>query len=246
MKKMKFNRSVLTMMFALLTNAFVYSQMPAAITVEPANATVYDEITLTFDPEEACFQSGSLVGLPYVALHSGVTVNGNAWQNVIGFDGTGANGQSPILNYNGDGTYSMVFIPYEFYGFSAGATVTQICAVFNNGNDWNNDGRDFEPGGTVCMDFFIPILPGIPPGAGLNSIVPNEGEQGESIAVNIFGINTHFQNPATTTWLSLGSEIIDFSSIYAVNDTLISAQLSIPGTATPGYWDVNVDNPDDG
>lgn len=101
-------------------------------------------------------------------------------------------------------------------------------------------------GGTDCLDFFIPILSGTPPVAGINSIVPNQGELGESLSVNIFGINTNFQNAATTTWLSMGTETLDFLSIYAVNDTLISAQLSISGDATPGYWDLNVDNPEDG
>ena len=111
----------------------LYSQMPAAITIVPENATVYDEITLTFDPDEACFQSGSLSGLPYIAMHSGVTIDGNVWQNVVGFDGIGNNGQTPILSINADTTYSITYIPFDFYGFAPGANVTHICAVFNNG-----------------------------------------------------------------------------------------------------------------
>jgi len=223
-----------------------YGQMPDAITIEPVNATVYDEITLTFDPAEACFQSGSLSGLPGIAMHSGVTINGSTWQNVIVYNGTGVNGQPPTLSSNPDGTFSIVYTPYDFYGFAVGANVTQICAVFNNGTDWTQDGRDFQPGGTNCMDFFIPILPGIPPLPGINSIVPNQGEQGALLNVNIFGINTHFQNAGTVTWLSLLSDSIGIPSLYAVNDTLISAQLSIPVAASVGFWDVNVANPVDG
>ena len=48
------------------------AQMPAAITIDPPNATAYDEITLFFDPGLACFENGSLVGSPSLALHSGV------------------------------------------------------------------------------------------------------------------------------------------------------------------------------
>ncbi|MCD4789795.1 MAG: T9SS type A sorting domain-containing protein [Bacteroidales bacterium] len=228
--------------FLLIENKAV-CQMPAAISIEPANATVYDEITLTFDPEEACFLSGSLVGFPYVAMHSGITINGNQWQNVIGFDATGANGQSPILTLNADDTYSIIFIPFEFYGFAPGANVTQICAVFNNGSNWNEDGRDFESGGVNCIDFFIPILPGTPPVIPyLQAIEPDNGDQGASLNVQIFCLNTHFQEDTTTAWLNNDSEIININSIYAVNDTLISAQLSIPGDALSDFWHVNIYN----
>jgi hypothetical protein len=236
--------SVFIILFISSVNAF--SQMPAAISIEPENATVYDEITLTFDPVEACFQSGSLAGLPSIGMHSGVTINGSTWQNVIAFNATGANGQSPILTANPDGTFSIIYTPYDFYGFAVGANVTQICAVFNNGTDWTQDGRDFQSGGTNCMDFFIPIQSGTPVIPGITSIVPNEAEQGESLNVNIFGINTHFQNTGTTAWISLLSDSLGFQSIYAVNDTLISAQLEVPSDAVTGFWDVNVVNPEDG
>ena len=152
-------KKLLLVTTAIFFSWMAFSQMPAAITIEPENATVFDEITLTVDINQACWEAGSLSGAPYIAMHSGVTLNGNAWQYVINFDGIGANGQTPILSSNGDDTYSITFIPYEFYGFPAGGTVTQICGVFNNGNNWNQDARDFDAGGVDCMDFFIPILP---------------------------------------------------------------------------------------
>jgi len=132
-------------------------QMPAAITIEPPTATAYDELTLIFDPALACFQSGSLAGLPSIAIHSGVTyLTGEIWQNVVNFNGTGYNGQPTTLLPTGDGRYSITYIPAEFYGLT-GQTVTQICAVFNNGINWSQDGRDFIPNSSFCMDFFIPV-----------------------------------------------------------------------------------------
>jgi hypothetical protein len=220
--------------------------MPAAISIEPENATVYDEIILTFDADLACYQNGTLSGLPYIAMHSGVTINGATWQNVVAFNATGANGQSPVLNVNPDGTFSITFIPFEFYGFPAGAGVTQICAVFNNGSNWNQDGRDFFQGGPSCMDFLIPINTGSPYEPALNSILPNQGIQGETLNVQIFGINTHFVNGSTQIWLSKASNTINTSNYYAVNDTLISATMVIPEDANNGFWTLNVTTPLDG
>ena len=224
----------------------VHAQQLAGITVTPENATAYDEITLTFDPSVACFENGSLVGLPYIAMHSGVTSNGSQWQHVVEFNATGANGQSPVLSLNADGTYSITFTPFDFYAFNPGEFVTQICAVFNNGTDWSQDGRDYDSGGTACMDFFIPILPGSPPGDPfLTSVVPDNADQGASLTVQIMGTNTHFQADVNDAWLELAGEIINFSTTYAVNDSTISAQIDIPGSATPAAWNVNVYNSTD-
>jgi hypothetical protein len=225
---------------------FSMGQMPAAISITPEDATVYDEITLTFDAELACFENGSLAGLPYVAMHSGITMNGIVWQYVVEFNATGGNGQSPVLTSNPDGTFSITFIPFEFYAFPAGANVTHICAVFNNGNDWTQDGRDFDQGGPNCLDFFIPINTGTPYEPGLNSIVPDQGIQGETLNVQIFGVNTHFENGSTQIWIEKDLLYIDINSYYTVNDTLISATLIIPESASTGFWSLNVITPDDG
>ncbi|MEA3446121.1 MAG: T9SS type A sorting domain-containing protein [Bacteroidota bacterium] len=136
-----------------------FAQMPAAISISPANATAYDEITLTFDPAQACFETATLVGSATVAMHSGVIpINGSLsnWQHIVAFDAVGSNGASPDFIDNGDGTFSFTYIPKEFYGFPAGTIITHIVAVFNNGSNWNNDGRDDDPAGG-CMDFAIPL-----------------------------------------------------------------------------------------
>ncbi len=135
----------------------VVAQMPLAITIDPPGATAYDELTLTFDPAEACVFDSTLAGLDSIAIHSGVTyMYGPQWQNVINFDATGINGQATTLWPTGDGRYSITYTPYEFYGFPLGMIITEICAVFNNGTDWSNDGRDFDQLGE-CIDFFIPL-----------------------------------------------------------------------------------------
>lgn len=234
---------VFLFLFASLT---LKAQMPDAITIIPENATVYDDIILTFDPESACYENGSLAGLSTIAMHSGVTINGTTWQNSVSFNSTGVNGQSPVLTSNPDGTFSIAFNPYEFYGFPAGSNVTQICAVFNNGTDWNKDGRDFLEGGPDCSDFFIPILTGSPYEPALNSIVPGQGIQGETINVQIFGVNTNFENGSTEIWIEQDATEILMTSYYCVNDTLISGTLTIPGDAGTGFYYLNVTTPLDG
>jgi hypothetical protein len=134
-----------------------HAQMPAAITITPEDATAEDTLTLTLNPSLACFQSGSLVGAPIIYMHSGVTYNGDTWQNVIPYNGIGHDGTPTSLTPNGDGTYSITYCPLTFYAFPPGSVVTQICAVFNGG-DWNHDARDFNPDiPPECMDFFIPL-----------------------------------------------------------------------------------------
>ena len=153
-----FTLSLLAAMLFCSTSTF--AQMPAAITITPANATAYDELTITFDPADACHESGSLSGAPSVSMHSGVIpINGSPtnWMHVVEYNGTGNNGMSPVLNDNGDGTYSITFIPFQYYGFPNGTIITHIVAVFNNGNDWTTDGRDYDSNGSSCIDFVIPL-----------------------------------------------------------------------------------------
>lgn len=131
--------------------------MPSCITIDPPGATVYDSITLTFNPSLACFNNGSLVGAPHIYMHSGVTIGGADWQYMVNYNSVGANGQSTLLTSNGNGTYSIRFRPSEFYGLPPGTIVTRLCMVFNDGQ-WNSkDGRDFNIITSSCMDIFVPI-----------------------------------------------------------------------------------------
>lgn len=125
-----------------------------AVTIDPPTASAWDEITLTLDANMSC-PEGALLAADSVMMHSGVTIDGAVWQNVIAFDGTGADGTKPKLTSNGDGTWSMTFVPAEFYGILEGANVTAINCVFNQGN-WSAEGKAFGETGN-CVDFVIPF-----------------------------------------------------------------------------------------
>jgi hypothetical protein len=157
MKKSYFK--LFSVLFTLLAFAMLsHAQMPAAISISPEDATSDDQLTLTLTPDLACFQSGTLAGVPIVYMHSGYgDIAGNIWQNVINYNGVGADGTPTTLSPNGDGTYSITYTPKTYYGIPDGVIVTKICAVFNNGT-WDKDARDFDPNNPPnCMDFFIPL-----------------------------------------------------------------------------------------
>jgi len=126
--------------------------IPMAITIN--NATAFEEVTITLDARKSC-PEGGLFDADSVMMHSGVNIDGAAWSNVVEFNGLGVNGQQPKLISNGDSTWSITYIPSEFYGIEAGAVVTEINCVFNIG-DWSGEGKDFDELGE-CTDFVIPL-----------------------------------------------------------------------------------------
>jgi hypothetical protein len=125
------------------------------VSIDPPDATAWDEITLTLNANFSC-PAGDLDDAEVVNIHSGITLNGAAWQNVVDFDATGANGQSAELTSNGDGTWSITFTPAEFYGVEEGDTVTAINCVFNGGAWDAGEAKDFDEEGN-CVDFTIPL-----------------------------------------------------------------------------------------
>jgi hypothetical protein len=141
--------------------------MPAAITITPSNGSAWDEITLTLDPSKACVPAGkgSVVGASVVKMHSAAVLFDQkedfeakaVWGSVgIDYDKEPKDGihTGPDLLPVGDGTYSITFIPADFYGVEEGSTVIGITAVFNAGS-WDNECKDNANDG--CGDFFIPL-----------------------------------------------------------------------------------------
>ena len=139
--------------------------MPAAITIEPANGTAWDEITLTLDPAQGCIPAGkgSVAGASIVKMHSAAYLYDNIadWGTIWGqigvdYDKVPKDGihTAPDLSPNGDGTYSITFVPADFYGVEEGSTVIGITAVFNTGS-WDNQCSDNGDDG--CKDFYIPL-----------------------------------------------------------------------------------------
>jgi uncharacterized protein YfaS (alpha-2-macroglobulin family) len=82
----------------------------------------------------------------------------------------------------------------------------------------------------------------------LVSVSPAIAAQGQTLAVTITGVNTHF-NQASSSSISFSqgsSTIINSGTITKISDTAISASFTIPANATLGNYDVNLSNSLDG
>jgi len=82
----------------------------------------------------------------------------------------------------------------------------------------------------------------------LVAISPNQAEQSRIIGVTITGQNTHFMQGSGTTSVRFiqGGSIINATGFFANGDRLLSANFTIPRTASTGLWDVAVQAPIDG
>ncbi len=136
--------------------------------------TAWDTVTVIVWPQWSC-PAGGLDNADSVMMHSGVTIDGNAWQNVVPFDGVGADGQRPKMtkiNYMGKDAWIFTYVPADFYGIEEGANVTAINCVFNAG-DWSaGEGKDIGPDGK-CMDFRLQLAGGMPYRYSI-TLVPND------------------------------------------------------------------------
>jgi glycosidase len=104
--------------------SFLYAQ----VTTVPTIPTATNEITITFNA----------VGTPLanytgdVYAHTGVTVNGVRWQNVIGTWGTNTTQPKLARSTTNANLYTMVISPtvYGFYGVATSAVITELNFVF--------------------------------------------------------------------------------------------------------------------
>jgi hypothetical protein len=125
--------------------------------------TVDDQVTVVVWPKWTC-PAGGLDNADSVMLHSGLTIDGQAWQKVVPFDGTGANGQSAKMTkfeYGGRTGWMISFVPADYYGVEEGEVVTAINCVFNAGSWDAGEGKDITHDGE-CTDFRLQFSNGMP------------------------------------------------------------------------------------
>lgn len=143
------------------------SYKPNAITIKPANASGKDTITLTFNPQFSNIpDQWAAATVTSVRLHSSVilkaelndTIEKQGWgdnryninENMVPKDGIHT---TTDMIFNGDGTYSMKYVPKDYYG-APGDSIVGISAVIE-GNAWSLVAVDSTPTGS--KNFMIPL-----------------------------------------------------------------------------------------
>lgn len=98
------------------------------VSTSPGAPTPSDAITLTLDTTGTGLED--YTGTIYA--HTGVTTDGNVWQNVIG--SWGDNSTQPALSALGNHIYELVISPnvYDYYGVAESVTITQLSFVFRS------------------------------------------------------------------------------------------------------------------
>ncbi len=113
---------------------FIYAQ----VTTSPAVPTPNDAITVTFTTTGTGLDG--YTGDIYA--HTGVTVDGARWQNVI--ESWGNNTTQPKLTKINNTTYELKITPdvYTFYGVATDKTITELCFVFRSSDSSKKNGDD--------------------------------------------------------------------------------------------------------
>jgi len=129
------------------------------VTTSPALPTAYNEVTIIFNATGTALNG--YTGDVYA--HTGVTVDGDRWQNVI--ESWGDNTTQPKLTRDSSNPnlYTLLITPdvFTFYGVNTSSTITEFNFVFRASS-----------GSPQSSDFFIPIY-----AAGLNVTFTSPDDQ---------------------------------------------------------------------
>lgn len=129
----------------------------SGLTVYPAGATASDSIYLFLDPSKTCplptsNPTQSLFGTNVIRMHSGATIGGNAWSNVVSTTNPAQEVQTRFDGHHGGFVKRMK--PTGYYG---SGNISALNFVLNGGNStggWFEREGKVEPG---CGDFNIPF-----------------------------------------------------------------------------------------
>ena len=122
------------------------------ITTSPDPVEVDQQVTITVDINSSDTDCNGMSSPNKVYMHSGVGDDSNPWGfSVVGNwgldDGVGE------MTDNGDGSWSITFVPETYYGLSSAeaSSVTKMGIVFRS-EDGSQELKD-----TGCSDFFIDV-----------------------------------------------------------------------------------------
>lgn len=134
----------------------------SGIYMYPANATADDSVYIFLNPAGTCplptaNPNVSLVGADVVRYHSGATINGQVFSNVVPSNDAATEPLTRFENYH-EGWWVKRILPRSYYSIAAGAPVTGLDFVLNGGpavGVWfQREGKDVT---NNCGDFNIAL-----------------------------------------------------------------------------------------
>lgn len=198
-------------LLSLLSFAFAKAQ----VTTNPSTPTQTDQVTLTFDATGTPLENES--GTFYA--YTGVTINGQRWQNIIVPTFNDNNGAPAFINTSGNIYQLTLGTSIEsFYSVAPGDVVSEICLVVRNA----------AANVQTSPDIFLPIF-----APGLNALItaPSNGDvfnlnqsitisgdasQSASLDISVNGTSISTTNAATIsapyTFTTTGAQNIVFTA----------------------------------
>jgi 1,4-alpha-glucan branching enzyme len=136
--------------YTLCFMAFIcFAFAKAQVTITPSTATQNDQITINFDATGTALENVS--GTLYA--YTGVTINGQRWQNIIVPNFTENNGAPQFVNAGGNNyQLSLGSSIEQFYSVAPGDVVSEICLVIRNSAATAQTNPD------IFLDIFLPGL----------------------------------------------------------------------------------------
>ncbi|NOQ92111.1 MAG: T9SS type A sorting domain-containing protein [Flavobacteriaceae bacterium] len=182
--------------------------LSSQVTTSPAVPTANDEITVTLTTTGTGLDG--YTGDIYA--HTGVTVDGAQWQNVIG--GWADNANNPKLTKINTTTYELVITPdvFTFYGVATSKTITEVSFVF----------RSSDASKQTSPDIFIEIFQ-----AGLNVVLTNPSKNNE-----VYSLNDNITISAESSTSANLELFVDNVSQKTVTSTTISSAYTFTTTGS--------------
>jgi glycosidase len=158
----------------------------AQVSINPSTIEINQQITITVDINTTDSDCNGMNNPNKVYLHSGVGTDSDAWDTVV-VGNWGQDDGVGEMSDNGDGTWSITFIPQSYYNLTEAeaSTITKMGMVFRS-EDGSQELKD-----NGCSDFFFNVgafqVTLINPDSS-GVILVNSGSQTQILAQNNNGI----------------------------------------------------------
>jgi len=226
-------RKILYLIVVILILQVTFAQV---VTTEPEFATQNDSLIIFFDATKG--DQGLMGYTGNVYVHTGVTINGNRWQNVIGDWGNDSN--QPELTRMSSDLYKLVIgDPHIFYGVNAGTEITELSFVFRSEGADGPTGRDVG-GNDIFLEFFtsgisvVMVSPEINNQFGDPRRTPIFAEIGDTVQ---FEIRVALIETEIDTLILFHNE----EKIYSVTDSILNYDFIISSTGQHHFRAVAID-----